>query len=144
MVDGSVHRTPKSATRGLIDWAIDLWHYVNGRAIVSGINLEELNAGDMLDVLHYFFEDDTHYSSEIQAESKNSLRVHLYESMYQKPYAYASSRARPKSKTFNAEGGLDEQYIADNQEIKPFVPATDFDPESINPFGDLLDRPVGY
>lgn len=111
---------------------------------MSGLKLEEMPAGDMLDVLHYFFEEDTYYSTEVEAETKNNLRVHLYEEMYKKPYVYQSNRSRPKSKTFDAGGNIEEQYIADNQEIKPFVPATGFDPESINPFGDLLDRPVGY
>jgi hypothetical protein len=111
---------------------------------VSGINLVELEASDMLDVLHYFFEDDTYYSTEIAAETKNNLRVQLYESMYKKPYAYASKNSRPKSRSFDDEDGFYEDYLSDTQAVKPYVPPTEFDPSSSNPFGNVLDRPVGY
>lgn len=111
---------------------------------MSGIKLAELDASDMLDVIHYFFEEDSHFVSEAQADTRNSLRVSMYGTMYKRPYNYSTSRTRPQSRTFNAEGDIDEQFIADNKELKPFVPATDFDPESTNPFGTLLDSPNGY
>lgn len=110
---------------------------------MSGIKLAELDASDMLDVLHYFFEEDSHFVSEAQADTRNNLRVSMYQTMYKKPYAYATSRSN-KARSYNAEGDIDEQLIPVNQELKPFVPATDFDPESTNPFGSLLDSPNGY
>lgn len=93
----------------------------------------------MLDVIHYFYEEDFNYSTVEQAQMTDARRIHVFESLYKTKYHYAAPKSAGKT------SGVDdlEPFDPMNQEVKPFVPATDFDPESSNPFGSLLDAPIG-
>lgn len=100
----------------------------------------------MVDVIHYFFEEDMmHASTGEQLEAISDMRTELYR-MYGKTYSYGVSK---KSKTSRAYVGEDFDFDNDvpfdpaNQETKPFVPATEFDPDSSMPFGGVLDAPLG-
>lgn len=90
-----------------------------------------MDASDMLDVIHYFFEEDNNFVSQEHAIITERRRIRLYKSMYEKDYAYAVIE-KPTSKT--SEGGV---------EIKPYIEPTEFDPEASNPFGGILDSPIG-
>ena len=150
MARRGVHEPPKSAARGLISWAVDLWPYVNGKALTQGLQLSAMNASDMVDVLHFYFEEDMNVVSNEQAEAKSKSRVSIYKTLYDREYKYeykGSSKQTPKSpEDYETEDGPD---MAD---IKPFDPKkeptkayfapTDFDPESSNPFGNGLDAPM--
>ena len=81
-------RPPYEGARSLLEWGIDLWPYVNGRAIVNGLQLASMDASDMLDVLHYFLEDDMNYSTAEQAEARDNSRSAIYEAMYSSSYKY--------------------------------------------------------
>ncbi len=87
----------------------------------------------MLDVVHYFFEQDSRFTTAEEAESLSALRSRVYESLYDRPYNYAVSSSRNKnSQNFGGDG-----------ELKPYIPPTDFDADSPLPFGDVLDAPIG-
>lgn len=112
---------------------------------MSGIDLREMEASDMLDVLHYLFEDDLHVGSAEEADAKDKVRISIYESMYNKTYKFAN----PKSSTDN-DYGFDElddpvNFSPDIQtETKPYFPPTDFNPDAANPFGGALrETPMG-
>ena len=128
-----------------------MWPYVNGKAIVSGIRLETLEASDMLDVLHYFFEESVNFSTAEQAKSSDQLRTKLYKDLYNRHYKYASK----PSTGFTARDGMDfeEENPEQVEEIKPFnprhkeptkafVPATQLGDDDINPFSGVLDAPI--
>jgi hypothetical protein len=112
------------------------------------IDLKEMNGEDMCDVLHYFFEEDTHYQSGEEADSVSKMRTGLYE-LYGMPYNYAID----SSSSSVGSGG--RQYINDHEDLgfqdpattkyisKGFTPATDVKGESLAPFGALLDPPIG-
>lgn len=93
----------------------------------------------MLDVIHYFYEEDFNYSTVEQAQMTDARRIHVFETLYKTKYHYAAQ------KTVGGGSGVDglEPFDPSNQEVKPFIPATDFNPESSSPFGETLDAPIG-
>ena len=131
-----------------------MWPYVNGKALVSGIRLEELNASDMLDVLHFFFEEDNRFSTAEEAKAIDQLRTSLYRDLYGRTYNYATKSGSGVS---TAGGSFDlEPENPDSAEevIQPFsprqhkeptksyVPATQMGDDESAPFGGLLDAPI--
>jgi len=123
---------------------------------VNGLNLKEMEASDMLDVLHYFFEDDLFYSSVEQADGRDRSRIAIYQDFYQTSYAYAAN------KNSNAGGqGVyknfdDLEFISEDEEekivpfdpiqkqkaAKPFIRPTQVNAAADQPFGDMLDGPI--
>lgn len=100
----------------------------------------------MLDVLHYYFEEDFSYSTGEEAEARSNLRTELY-SLYGKTYNYAINTSEGsggrKYVSSEATSDLDLPTEFSPKKRKPFVPATDFNPESSMPFGSTLDAPLG-
>lgn len=86
----------------------------------------------MLDVIHFFYEEDLHFSTIEEARWVDVRRKHIYKELYQEDYKYLSTGAEQESDTFDDEGNA----------IKPYIPPTDFNANSANPFGDILDAPI--
>lgn len=142
MADRSVLRPPGRAARGLISWALDLWPYVNGKGLASGIRLSEMEAEEMVDLLHFYFEDDTRYSSGEQAEAVSNVRTSLY-LLYNKTYTYGVGSKQKVGKSYvDGDYSFSDDPLA-AQELKPYVPPTEFNPNSAVPFGSILDAPLG-
>lgn len=102
----------------------------------------------MLDVIHFYFEEDSRYRSQEEVQSVSAIRTSLYEGMYKKNYPYKISTGSQST------GSTGRKYISDSDdtlepfdpmfaETKPFVPSTDFNPDSALPFGQVLDAPLG-
>ena len=89
----------------------------------------------MLDVVHYLFEEDSRYSSAEEAESVSAMRSSIYGRLYGTTYRYGI-------KTKGKRGQMDTSF-SDPNELKPYIPPTEFDPTSTNPFGSVLDAPIG-
>lgn len=148
---------PGKAARGLVEWALDLWPSLNGRALMSGLQLAAMPLSDMLDVIHYVFEEDNMYSSEEQMKSKLKTREVVYRDLYNVDYKYKykenssqSGRAYvPTSASQDFDDlPLDEELIdpfkpSEKQPTKPVIPFTPFDPDDAKPFGNILDAPLG-
>lgn len=111
-----------------------------------------MEAQDMLDVLHYFFEEDMFYSSAEQAEGRDRARQQIYQQFYQSEYPYAVN----VGSSYNASGVTSKNFdIADEEEIvpfdplqqnkptKPFIAPTPVNAKSSQPFGSVLDAPFG-
>jgi hypothetical protein len=146
MASGRVFRPPYAGARAISEWAVDLWPYVNGKAIVNGLRLPELDMSDMLDVMHFFMEEDFSQSSTAeQSEAKDKARELIYSSLYNRKYTLA--RKNKDYQTANSSGEFYEDEIVPvdplKEPTKSYVPATDFNPNSPKPFGDLLDAPIG-
>jgi hypothetical protein len=111
---------------------------------MNGIRLEELEARDMLDVIHYLFEDSAIAFSAEHFESRNNVRNIVYPSMYGTPYKYGDKSSNGGDYGFD---DLDEpvNFSPDIQtETKPYFPPTDFNPDAANPFGGALrEAPLG-
>lgn len=100
---------------------------------MHGLRLSSMDASDMIDVLHYFFEEDALAVSEIHAETRSQIRNGIYGQLYGTPYAYSSSRSQPSTQA---------SWGADSGDTKPYIPPTEFDPDAFNPFGSVLDAPI--
>ena len=100
----------------------------------------------MLDVLHYYMEEDYNFSSAEQVEVKANLRKTMYRTMYNTEYKFGVTSN--KNNTVTASGiNLDNLESVEpvdplKEPTKSYVPPTDFNPESIKPFGDVLDAPI--
>lgn len=116
---------------------MDLWPYVNGKALTLSLRLAEMELSDMLDVIHFFFEEDSRFVSAEEAEALSSLRTSIYRNLYGTTYQYSSSKNKGNSDYAN------DGYFDDFSETKPYIPPTDFNPNASNPFGSLLDAPIG-
>lgn len=101
----------------------------------------------MLDVVHYMFEEDTaRLSTAEQADAISSMRTSVY-GLYSKSYKYGtkstSSSSGRKYITEDDAPGLGLPVDGEELALKPFVPPTEFNPESSMPFGGVLDAPLG-
>jgi hypothetical protein len=113
---------------------------------VNGLKLAELEMSDMLDVMHFYMEEDfSHSSTAEQSEAKDKARELIYSSLYNQKYTLA--RKNKDYQTANSSGEFYEDEIVPvdplKEPTKSYFPSTDFNPESPKPFGDLLDAPIG-
>jgi hypothetical protein len=122
---------------------------------VNGINLKEMEASDMLDVLHYFFEDDLFYSSVEQADGRDRSREAIYRDFYNSSYAYSTGAS-----SNSASGGVNKNFdnfeftpeeeekivpfdpLQKRKTVKPFIRPTNVNAAADQPFGDMLDGPI--
>ena len=117
---------------------------------MNGLQLASMEFSDMLDVLHYFLEDDMNYSTAEQAEARDKTRSSIYADLYHSEYKYASK----KEGSNYASGAVDfDDPQAIEPELKPFEPKkkpkpylepTSMNPNAPKPFGDVLDSPFGH
>lgn len=111
----------------------------------------------MLDVIHYYFEEDLAVSTAEQQQARSDTRSSVYRTLYGTIYKYGISKTSSSSSdVFTADGSqIPTDGFFDNNDItpfdptdntpktvKPFVPATDMDADSPLPFGRVLDAPV--
>lgn len=124
---------------------------------MSGIRLGDLECSEMLDVIHVIFEEDMYTESKEQSEYKSKLRSSIYTNLYNRTYKYTTDSGSGKGFT-TASGDilppLDDEFAIKtfdpNKDIKPhktkpkpYVPATNFNPDSPLPFGKNIDAPLG-
>ena len=98
----------------------------------------------MVDVLHYYMEEDYRFSSSEEADARSNLRKLMYKNLYQREYKYfipskTNSRATASGIDFDDLDPVDPTAGP----TKSYFPPTDFNPEAPNPFGDVLDAPLG-
>jgi len=118
---------------------------------MSGVKLSELDMGDMVDVLHYMFEEDMRFTSAEQAEAVSKSRSMLYREMYSREYAYKFSTGIGAAAS-SIDPPLGEDIPSDVRPIdierqtamstKPYVAPTRIDEGSARPFGTTLDAPL--
>jgi hypothetical protein len=122
---------------------------------MNGINLKEMEASNMLDVLHYFFEEDLFYSSVEQADGRDRSREAIYRDFYNSSYAYSTQAG-----SNTAGGGVtknfdDYEFMSEEEEkivpfdplqkkkaVKPFIRPTNVNAAADQPFGNMLDGPI--
>lgn len=105
-----------------------------------------MELSEMLDVLHYYMEEDYNFSSPEQVDAKAKLRKTIYRTMYNTEYRFGANTSSNKNVTAS---GIDLDNLESVEPVDPlkgptksYVPPTDFNPESIKPFGDVLDAPL--
>ena len=115
---------------------------------MNGLQLSSMDLADMLDVIHVIFEDDiTSATSAEQVDVKENVREVIYRDFYKTTYKYKTTKKRQNASFDNSVGDFDYSDITpfdpSSQAVKPFVPATDFNPDMQKPFGSVLDAPLG-
>jgi len=105
-----------------------------------------MEATEMTDVVHYLMEEDMRYGSVEEAEAVSAYRSQLY-LLYGKTYRYAISTRKQNGRSYvpknaTSDFGFDDPAF-NTGETKPYVPPTDFNPDSVLPFGSDLDAPLG-
>lgn len=123
---------------------------MNGKAIMSGVRLLDLDSADLLDVLHYMLEDDMNVTSEEHSKTRDHVRTRLYAELYETEYEYAATpedQYSMREPLPPLEDGDDDIVPFDTKRtkkpIKPYVPPTKFNPDAVNPYGGVLDQPLG-
>lgn len=97
----------------------------------------------MLDLLHYFFEEDLRVSSGEEAEAIHKSRSTIYELMYNRTYKSGFTSSGTKYNMSTASGTtFSAPPTASSSTTKPYIPPTQFDPDSFAPFGEKLDAPL--
>jgi len=132
---------------------------------VDKIDLANMEGADMLDVLHYYFEQDLVSSSSFESEARVKVRENLYRELYKTEYSYGyllpgnpdtdgdtnnvvklNSASGDRQIPFDVEPEDNlsdiEPFSPKRKSVKPFVPATNFNGESEVPFGNILDAPM--
>ena len=100
----------------------------------------------MLDVLHYLFEEDLVTNTGEQLEARDRVRSSIYKEFYESSYRYSSSKSSSNHDYGfeNIDGPMGDIPSSSSTEVKPFFPATNFDPDAANPFGAALrEAPLG-
>jgi hypothetical protein len=122
---------------------------------MSGVRLEELSMSDMVDVLHYMFEENTSsMQTGEQLEAREKMRGLLYSTMYGREYRYAMEQSSQSRGLDNLDPPLgDDDDMGDapmpvdpfqkSNVPKPYFPPTDLNPGASLPFGRALDAPLG-
>lgn len=125
-----------------------------------------MEASDLLDVIHYYFEEDSIPPFEGAEKARVAIRSNLYSELYGHPYAFGTSDSGSSSKFPDGIDAATEAYLAEelpapfnprsggtsSSESSPlegemthkgYVPATSFDPSQANPFEGVLMPPAG-
>lgn len=101
----------------------------------------------MLDVMHFYMEEDfSQATTAEQSKAKDKAREIIYRSLYNQKYTLATKSSNYQSANSSGEFYEDEEIVPVDPlkgPTKSYVPTTDFNPESLKPFGDLLDSPLG-
>lgn len=105
----------------------------------------------MLDVIHYYFEEDLMVTSSEEAESKSQVRSVIYKDLYNQTYKYGVKNAGQSynynKDSYPSEGSArtTDKKIADpiKPPTKAFVPTTEVNLDSPLPFGKIVDAPLG-
>lgn len=97
---------------------------------------------DMLDVLHYFYEDDLDFSTIEQLKWSESSRQQIYRDMYKSTYKYVSQSSTKDFGSYEEDEEIIPFDPVKKNETKPYVPPTAMSGDLDNPFGDILDKPL--
>lgn len=112
----------------------------------------------MLDVLHFFFEDDIiSITSAEQSDALDSTRVQIYSTLYNREYRHASQKNKRSYIGEESIGKPEDDLEYDDMPTpldpaerssspfvaKPYIPPTKVNSESRLPFGTALDGPLG-
>ena len=100
---------------------------------------------EMLDVLHYYMEEDYNVSTQEQIDSRSNVRKVIYKNMYNREYKFPAGEKNNSSRVTASGLDLDDVVPVDPLKVptKSYVPPTDFNPDLVKPFGDVLDAPLG-
>ena len=105
---------------------------------------------DLLDALHYMFEEDMVPMNAEQQEAREKMRVNLYSEIYERgSYKWITQKSGGGESASGTTYGGDFDSASEpvdgkvKLESKEYIPPTPFNPDAAKPFGDILDEPMG-
>lgn len=117
---------------------------------MSGIKLLDLDSSDLVDVLHYMFEEDLAENMNEYSEVKDTYRTRIYEDFYETSYPYAAPKS--SKKVFDPDlppldepiNGVEPEGFSQgaSKSSKRYIPPTDFLEDAQNPYHGVLDAPL--
>ena len=114
---------------------------------MSQVKLAEMDAADMLDVIHFLYEEDMAYSTREEQQYADHRRVAIWNSMYKMPYKYSATQENADifNTAMQEDGDIDFTPFSASRSnsVKPYFPPTDFSADDGDPFGGVLDAPIG-
>lgn len=143
MADRAVHRAPYQGVEGLIVWALSMWPVLNGKCLMSGVDLREMDCTAALDVMFFLFEEDV-IGEPDTLKARSLLREQLWPQWFygKYPYPRKSEDDNASTTTYGSQDMMDlpDDFGSEHDEktIKPFVPASSPDELAM-----VLDGPMG-
>jgi hypothetical protein len=119
---------------------------------MSGLNLEEMEVSSMLDVLHYLMEEEMMRQHHNGVDIPGAVRDYLYWELYGVRYPYYTPVGGNRHASGDTLDGLDDPLDGvapfnpkdgKAEPVKAYAPPTRVDPDAQQPFGALLDSPLG-
>lgn len=100
----------------------------------------------MFDVIHALYEEDITPAWEQHIDVKDRIREAIYPLLYDRPYKFATTKAKGGQPGMSAGGGgisgpgpdAFPEDVGDSREVKPYIPPTD--PEDLM---KVLGPPMG-
>jgi hypothetical protein len=121
---------------------------------VNGLRLADMEVSEMLDVIHYFFEEDYRYTSTDQADFKDNFRDVIYKNLYNVEYTYKTKNSQDQDAQYkdfdeqpqDSENSVEEEplepFSPRKKQIKNFIEPSLPTEHSTRPFGLILDEPI--
>lgn len=147
MAYGGILRPPHAAASSFLEWGVDLWPYINGKSIALGVKPLELDSVDLIDYLHYLFEEDMRATSAEEIEARGQVRSTLYSQLYGTTYKYATGKKQVQQLDIDAPLDDDEIPVPidpfeRSQVTKSFIAPSIPNEDAVLPFGKALDAPL--
>jgi hypothetical protein len=105
-----------------------------------------MEVSDMLDVIHYFYDESMNFSTVEQGKWADSRRERISEDLYGTEYRYKSFAEDRDSNNEFGSYDEDEKIVTFNpsvkSETKSYIPPTKMEADSADPFGGVLDAPI--
>lgn len=116
------------------------------------MRLATMEASEMLDVIHFLFEEDTTFISGEQVAYRDAFRKNIYKQFYNSDYKYSvSSDSSTGLDSLDGPLELEDTPIQEEKikvfsprekTAKPYIPPTQVSTDDIKPFGSVLDAPI--
>jgi hypothetical protein len=111
-----------------------------------------MEASSMLDVLHYFFEEDFTYVSDENMTFNEVFRTNVYREFYKKEYQYVRDK-ESSSSLDSLDSPLNEDIAEDPRDkirvfspreksAKQYMAPSELTNNDAKPFGSVLDGPI--
>ena len=107
----------------------------------------------MLDVIHFYFEQDHRYSTFEEASFKDQFRASIFKNLYNSSYKFGSvdDENVPDYRDTSVDSEMSaiekpeviEPFNPRAKSVKGYVPPTNLNEGSSKPFGSILDEPLG-
>lgn len=120
---------------------------------MNGLQLTSMEASEMLDVIHYLFEEDIRFGTAEESDAVTQTREVIYSQWYGYPYIFAGQRsgnAKYTNKYGNTASASSDDFDLKpfdpnmKHPTKPYIPPTEFDADSGMPLSGsgLLEPPM--